>query len=202
MIPLDDIIVLDDIVDPATQDLIEETLLGPTTEWRFSRNMAYRKDLFPEVTNEQRKAITTFNHIIFNNGIVEKGNYDLYYKVIEGASSRLGLTVATVTNMRAQLQLPVTIVNKKGIPHVDKHDPNSYRVCLYYVNDVDGDTVLYKQTTENTTPKAVKNGEVDVLKTISPKKGRCVLFNGNIYHRGGMPTSDVRCVINYNLYLQ
>jgi hypothetical protein len=196
------IITLDDIVDQETQDLIEETLLGSETDWHFARAGAYKKELFPEVSDKQRKSIFTFNHIIFNDSKIQDYNFNLYYKVITAIASHLQFDIQSVTNIRAQLQLPLNRPMGRGIPHVDKHDDKPYKVCLYYVNDVDGDTVLYKQTTKNSTPEEIKQGKIDELTRITPKKGRAIIFDGDVYHRASRPTTDLRCVINYNIFLR
>ena len=196
------VITLDDIIDQETQDLIEETLLGSDTNWHFARAGAYKKELFPEVSDKQRKSIFTFNHIIFNDSKIQDYNFNLYYKVITAIASQLKFDVQSVTNIRAQLQLPLNRPMGRGIPHVDKHDDKPYKVCLYYVNDVDGDTVLYKQTSKNSTPEEIKAGKLDEEHRISPKKGRAVIFDGDIYHRASRPTTDLRCVINYNIFLR
>jgi hypothetical protein len=197
------IIILDDIVDTATQDLIEETLLGSETNWHFARAGAYKKELFPEVSDKQRKSIFTFNHIIFNDSQIKDPKFNLYYQVITNISKRIeNFDVHSITNMRAQLQLPINRPPGRGIPHLDKHDNRPYKVCLYYVNDVDGDTVLYKQTASNSTPEDIKAGKLDEAERISPKKGRAIVFDGDIYHRASRPTTDLRCVINYNVFLR
>jgi len=196
------IITLDNIVDQETQDLIEETLLGSETDWHFARSSAYKKELFPEVSDKQRKSIFTFNHIIFNENRIQDQNFNLYYQVINNIAKQLELNVQSVTNIRAQLQLPLNRPMGRGIPHVDKHDDKPYKVCLYYVNDVDGDTVLYKQTTKNSTLEEIKQGKVDELTRITPKKGRSIIFDGDVYHRASRPTTDLRCVINYNIFLR
>ena len=53
-------------------------------------------------------------------------------------------------------------------------------VMIYYVNDCDGETLLYK------TGK------------IKPKRGRIVLFDGSISHKIKYPTKGYRCVLNFN----
>ena len=77
------------------------------------------------------------------------------------------------------LQIPtphVDMVNNLGetIPHL---------VCLYYVNDSDGDTIFY-------------NKDGSIRKKQSPKKGTIVFFDGSIKHSAGIPTINERIVIN------
>jgi hypothetical protein len=78
--------------------------------------------------------------------------------------------------------------NSYGIPHID-FDINHY-VLIYYVNDSDGDTVLFDENKK-------------IYKKISPKKNSVLLFRGNILHAGGHPVeSSTRCVINFNLQIK
>jgi len=67
-------------------------------------------------------------------------------------------------------------------PHVDIFHP--HLVCLYYVNDSDGDTIFYDE----------KGKE---FKRVSPKKGRIAFFDGSIKHSAGSPTYNHRAVINF-----
>jgi hypothetical protein len=80
-------------------------------------------------------------------------------------------------------------------PHIDTE--KKHYVFLYYVNDSDGDTTLYKQ----------KYGDsLDVLeinKIISPKMGRAIIFDGHTYHSVNNPEKyDYRCVINVNFFTE
>jgi ectoine hydroxylase-related dioxygenase (phytanoyl-CoA dioxygenase family) len=59
-------------------------------------------------------------------------------------------------------------------------------VVFYYVNDADGDTVFFDQNHQ-------------VMKSVSPKKGRLIIFDGTLYHGGGIPKKGPRCAINFNI---
>ena len=74
-------------------------------------------------------------------------------------------------------------------PHVDQDRP--HKVFLYYVNDSDGDTYFFNE-------RLGYNGkEFTVNEQVSPKMGRAVLFDGDIYHASSSPTnSNMRCILN------
>jgi hypothetical protein len=78
---------------------------------------------------------------------------------------------------------PPSIDPKVLTPHVDFLTPHF--VCLFYINDSDGDTVFFNEQKEE-------------IKRVSPKKGRMVVFNGDILHAGSTPSKNVRMFINYN----
>lgn len=78
-------------------------------------------------------------------------------------------------------------------PHIDSGD--KHMVLLYYVNDSDGDTVLYKNKYEEQN-----DNDMIVDMRISPKAGRAILFDGGIYHSFYYPNFyDIRSVININI---
>jgi hypothetical protein len=184
--------IIDDIVDKATQDRIEATVFGKNTQWTFSRSVFY--DGFnPEVNEEQRNKLMSFTNLIFDENVINPDG-ELYVKVLDS------LNIKQLLQIRIQLQLPViTEIDKiHGVPHVDGYKEFPYKVGVYYVNDSDGDTVLFKQTTDNTTPVNVMNGLLDIDQTISPKKGRLIVFDSNIYHAVGKPKKTVRSVLNYH----
>jgi hypothetical protein len=84
-------------------------------------------------------------------------------------------------------------------PHVDGMEmidgkPSSMGkiTLLYYVNDSDGDTVLYDKYY-----LGEKIGLVKKYQTISPKKGRAVLFDSNQLHAASCPSvGPYRMVMN------
>ena len=72
-------------------------------------------------------------------------------------------------------------------PHIDMSIPHN--VLLYYVNNSDGDTIIFEKGTNN-----------KIQQKISPKKGRLLYFSGDYYHSSSPPTShDCRIVVNINL---
>ena len=71
-------------------------------------------------------------------------------------------------------------------PHVD--DNINHYAMLYYVNDSDGDTFFFDTDSRK------------IIKRISPKKGRVVIFDGTHLHTGNHPINkSFRIVFNFNL---
>ena len=96
------------------------------------------------------------------------------------------LTKKQIIQCRAFLQFPLNpklIGSKHDTPHTDFAYPHT--VYLYYVIDSDGDTLFLKNS--------------KIVKKITPKKGRLVIFDGNIQHTAKQPKKDIRCVINFDV---
>jgi len=83
-------------------------------------------------------------------------------------------------------------------PHVD-YDTFDFKrwTMIYYINDSDGDTLIFNETWEGVP---IKNFTID--KKISPKRGRAVIFPGDRFHCGTTPIiSKARIVANINFTL-
>ena len=74
-------------------------------------------------------------------------------------------------------------------------------VVLYYVNDSDGDTVIYKQKYNQKENKIPYMKDMEELKRITPKQGRVIMFNGDNFHTAQQPIKNVRCIVNYNIMI-
>ena len=84
-------------------------------------------------------------------------------------------------------------------PHVDSH--TQHFVGLYYLNDTDGATKIWKQKLKdwNQDPVFYSVDECELLEEVEPKANRMVIFNGVHYHSSVTPTkTQMRYVINYN----
>lgn len=126
-----------------------------------------------------KKSITTFRHVIFQNGkMLDREMYDLYKIIPE----RLG--AKNIYNVISQLNL-VTESSNDMVKHVDMPThPTPYYSTVYYVNHSDSPTVLY-------------NTDGSVLTCCEHERGKLIMFDGNIFHRASRPKTDIRCVVNF-----
>ena len=67
--------------------------------------------------------------------------------------------------------------------HVDYKIP--HLVLIYYVNTVDGDTLIYEDN--------------KIIEKVTPKRGRCLMFNGSLQHTSTSPALGPRIIINNNI---
>jgi len=74
-------------------------------------------------------------------------------------------------------------------PHVDFHQP--HYTALYYVNDSDGDTVIFDQTSDQVTEEHsvlyTREQRFTIARTVTPRKGRMIGFDGRRYHASMHP---------------
>jgi hypothetical protein len=162
-------------------------------------------DLFTEQeTNEYEKLITEWNfpwHLREQTCAGNEKDFGFmihsFYSPETEASAWCSIAVQilqkfvakTNTNYQQMIRANANLVHKTNyqnhsIIHTD--NPNPHHVLLYYVNNSDGDTVILENQ--------------NIVKKISPKKGRFFLFDGSINHAiFPCVNNDKRIVINYNL---
>jgi hypothetical protein len=89
---------------------------------------------------------------------------------------------------------------KYDIPHVDikKIDKNMYTI-IYYLNDSDGDTILYNETCRGSLYSDEVPRDVSCLARIPPKKNRALIFNASQLHSAPVYSFGDRYVINLNI---
>ena len=75
-------------------------------------------------------------------------------------------------------------------PHVDIEGQKNI-TTIYYVSDSDGETVVYNERE--------RCKEYTVMETVTPKKNRLIIFDGEQYHTGHSPMKHKnRILINSN----
>ena len=125
---------------------------------------------------------------------------DLVRPILYCVSDRTNLTVENIMRMRAVLTYKDPYWNKEDYltPHVDDISPEHTHTFIYYVNDSDGDTLIYDEfyTTWNNYDKRT------LVQRVTPKKGTGVLINGMRYHSNEVGRDEHRVVINMNLTLR
>jgi hypothetical protein len=80
--------------------------------------------------------------------------------------------------------------------HIDFRIP--HYTALYYINNSDGDTVVYNETLTSSRPDTFTE-----LTRSTPEKGKVFIFNGDHYHASTRPKeSYARAVIAYSFILE
>lgn len=154
--------------------------------WFFVEDITYANS--KDMLDKQAKLYPGFSHVLKENMHVSPFfNYFLPIifcglKHIDKEDAVLGVSAA-----RAFLQLPLDKNHSsRNNIHVDTFDRHT--VFLFYVNDSDGDTIIFGRDKNN-----------NPLMSVTPKKNRAVIFDGSFYHCSSTPTKEKRAVINFNL---
>ena len=189
------IYVIDDMIDDEYQDGIKNILMGKYVfrnnefPWYYSSDITDSTNIYgqgrPALSHKyvdyDEKTNVSKKHTIFHS---------LFKLLLEITCERMNIENADVLQGRSFLQFPLNLKDKTvDTPHIDMR--RKHLVVLYYVCDSDGDTIIYNERE--------RSDSYTIKKSVTPKQGRTVLFDGSLYHTAQQPINNIRCVVNYNL---
>jgi hypothetical protein len=156
-------------------------------KWQFLYDMnGNMEDKYPSYG-----FVHVFNHP--DEGVKSEFYQAVIDLFIPRIKEKVNIDVKDVYYARSFLQLPLEQHHYKERNNVHVDIPQKHIAAVYYVTDSDGDTVLY----ENRYGEDVS--ELKRYKTVTPKAGRMVFFDGSRYHCSSQPQTGLRCIINMDL---
>lgn len=180
------------VIDNCVSEDIQNELLSICTSTVLS--LSYNKYT---TSPHSHRILRGFSHLFF----ASEGKFSQFSDALS-QPAKICFPNNELVRGRLFLQLPID-ENQIGEYHVDFQQ--DHYTMIYYVNDTDGDTVFSRYNDKDfpseLTEKekfSIVNKDLWVEKRVTPKKGRCVIFDGRIYHASSTPTIDDRFVLNYN----
>ena len=118
--------------------------------------------------------------------------HDFGVDILNTFAKKHGIEVKEILRIKANILSKTYKQNHIHPPHIDMTTP--HMVLLYYVNDSDGDTIIFHQKHSSD-----QDPVLTVNKSISPKAGSAIMFDGLTYHSSSSPQyTEERIVININ----
>jgi hypothetical protein len=194
-----DIIEIENLLPKSYCDEIERQLLGWEFPWGYNTTLSYgdvRDSKF--IANDSKiKDTDGFIHPFVYEGKKMSPYADLVRPLVWFMEQNTGIEVQEVLRIRA------VFVNKNetfgdfyNVPHTD--DEHEHKTMIYYVNDSDGDTILFKERFSGMLNFTKKTED----RRISPRKNKAVIFDGLRYHTGSVPKTGHRVLININFLVK
>jgi hypothetical protein len=195
-----DIIVVDNVIPVDYQNHLATLMTSFDFPWVFNNYMVSGDADFKDDPNNH----PGFNHFFYEKRTPTSTFFQLLYPLVLSITSQTGVSFNQLIRMRANLTLcnPGS-TQDHHMPHIDSFFPHWN--AIYYVNDSDGDTVIFNETNDTYDSGQddilkIKQGEFTIKQRITPKQGRLVAFPGKYYHSSSPVRSHrYRCVINMNL---
>jgi hypothetical protein len=178
--------VVDNIISEKYSQLIFDRLAQ--LKWTFVPDISVGSN---RVTNKPGFSYSFYLEAQYNNKEpkdIVSSEYDLITPMLLEGFDKLNVdfSLSDVFRSRAVLTVQQPGLNGNDLintPHRDYTLP--HWVLIYYVNTIDGDTVLYEDNT--------------VVERVKPVRGRVCLFDGSRIHSSSSPTLGPRIIINNNI---
>ena len=199
--------VFDDLLPPTLVDRIERTICNDQFQWFALNNISLggqppkREFQFPEGYRYLETAGMTKPFWSFGKWYDPYDMYMMSRMIIDYVCEAKQIPMEQFIRSKANMLTPhpnQTYNNETCFhyPHIDFY--NTHHVVVYYVNDSDGDTIIFN---EKWNPSDDNGGVVPltIKQRISPKRGRIVYFDGLHYHTSQNPiNTSERVILNLN----
>jgi|TARA_B110000977_G_scaffold75923_2_gene102469 hypothetical protein len=204
----EEIYTIKDIIPVSYQNAIIDRMQGENFfPWFLLHKIGHKdyftadqKDIYidPNVTDD-----SGFFHIIQDDTEIRSAHYDFFRMILEFYCEKTGKTIDQIFRIRARYTSPSPghDSTKYAAPHIDYPNNSDYTTLIYYVNDADGDTILFDKMFNPQTDvyNPVLNEKITEVYRHTPKKGEALIFNGHRYHSGNFPIKhSSRIVLNFD----
>ena len=177
-----DIKILDNFLSSTYIDNLENMVTNRTLPLYLNTN-TYAGDGFAKGRESPQ-----FTHIFIQNGQSQSGYVAHIEPIIFNFEAKTEvLREREIRRCKLNLNYKdVSYAKDEFYPiHKDMGEYNGI-TAIYYVNDCDGDTLFF-------------NNNNEIIKAVTPKKGRLVYFDNQIVHAGQPPKKSMyRILINFN----
>ena len=131
--------------------------------------------------NDINKILLNKNFPWYYNHQTSENDYN-FKNVLDNVPINYDLIVRAKANFLPQVQN-----NSFNNPHKDiVRKDRQHKIGIIYLNDADGDTVIFNQ-------------EKEIIKRVTPKAGRVLIMSGDLIHTSSHPNkTKYRMILNIN----
>jgi hypothetical protein len=192
-----DIVELDDLIPKLYQDQIEAELTSSQMAWFF--RLEPGRTVSALGASGVEASYSGFSNTVFhveNTGAPPSQMTALLLPLLFAFCDKANKPFNRLLRIRLGLY-PRIMIEAPHQPHVDFYFPH-YN-ALYYVNDADGDTVIFEETSDE-VPKAslpayLRDDRFTPARRVTPKKGKIVGFEGKHYHASMHPMKATHRIV-------
>ena len=198
-------IILDDLIEKKLQNQIEDAMFD--CDWKFQMDNTYEYSQ-KSFGMKYRKFLNPFKYdispSIHTNLQSNQKIFKLFYPVIKKTCNNVSFNLEEIIRCIAGIQGVQVIREKNKVCNIHINQKTPHLVLLYYVNDADGETILFDKTIDDIEDDDAmyldERHEFNVINKIIPKQGKILLFDGRTYHSASSPTTGIRCTITLDLF--
>ena len=182
-----EVFVFDDIINLTYQTKIKELIMNKGT----NNNLHFPWYVIKDISCSEEYEDQGGRFVFIHNFAVEEGIssqfHPFFLKLIQNSCKKINLKKVEIHQGSSILELPSFEKDFIDDPYASVKNSVS---MIYFVTDSDGDVIIYNEKE--------KSKSYTIKKKISPKQGRVILFDGELYHVDEEPNESLRCTVNYD----
>ena len=177
-------IVIQNLISKSLEDEIESTMKGENFSWFYNSHTSDPSEC--SYKDSRIIEVPQFTHVMYRNGKENSNFYSLVAPIVYALEKQSKqLWAQKLFKIKANLLYgrPNFPADSFNMPH---RDLKGGKTLLYYVNSSDGNTQFFNETYR-----------LEIAQSITPEKGKSVLFDSDILHASTPPrTNEIRLVLN------
>jgi hypothetical protein len=194
--------IIENIIPSSYQNFIENLCDNKDFPYFWTPKISYNPN-DTKFNNPLIKNPPGWTHNVFD---IDKGENSLAFPHIRPVlfflEEKTGVKVDVIKRIRIRRTTNQIDYKPENFtpPHVDLGSIEPYWSLVYYVDDSDGDTILFDKEYKEGDPDNLfeETSHKELLRS-KPIKGNGLLFKGKTYHSGNCPCfSNKRTVINFD----
>jgi hypothetical protein len=203
----DEIMIIENVIPLAFQNLIIERIQGDQHfPWFLLHRIGHPDHFGPGTTPQYVDTNITddvgFFHMAYD-GNATSTHFDFFRPILDFFSEKTGTQITRLLRIRLRYTHKGIdhTASKYAAPHVDFNTGSPYSTLVYYVDNSDGDTIIFDKIFNPIEEiyNPVFAEPLSELLRVTPKKGVGLFFNGHRYHAGNFPVKySSRIVINFD----
>lgn len=171
---------MDNFIPEIYQERLHNLLTSDRFAWYWNDKSVY---LDSESADFESKDYQ-FTHVLLREGNINSEFAESVLPLVYFFELHSDMKVKYIEKIKANLTTHINYTDEdlKQCIHKDMNTntDTKFMTILYYVNDADGDTVIYHDEKES---------------TFSPQKGRAIWFNADLDHRPSTPVNSKRRIV-------
>lgn len=185
------ITVLDDFIPTSLADEIAQLVSTRDFPWFYTESSSGVGKNY-DINNKLIKESSQHIHIVFDEQGAVSNMYNYIKIMLYFLEDKTNLKVKDLFRVKINsLLTDRSAATQYNTPHID-HPDSDYMSMVYYINDSDGDTVIFDQHVQQ------GYNNLTIANRVFPKKGKCVIFPSNQFHSSSNPVvADRRLIINF-----
>lgn len=151
---------------------------SPSFEWKWYDYSSY------DYTDKLSQLV----HPLFLEGKPVSSHYESFKSLLYFFEDRTGIEIKNILKLKVNLKPQTNVYTEEEIDasiHKDMLEDDNYISIVYYINDSDGDTVVYDEDKKT------------IVDSMTPSSGGCIYFNSNQWHKATPPKeTSKRLIVN------
>lgn len=203
----DEVYVIKNIIPQEGQDFLVELIKGKNSFPWYTIDKIGHNEYFADVENPYEDPNVSdyggLYHLLMDDGEIRSDDFHRFIPILETYCTIMKKSIEKIYRIRMRYTHPIPNHNDKkyAAPHVDFESDSDFTTLVYYIDNSDGDTILFSKMHTpglDSYDPVIKEPLTEVYRH-TPTKGEAIVFSGHRYHSGNYPINNGRrIVINFD----